>query len=179
MPVSMQRLTRGPNWDPQEDKQLAKAWVISSTDGEVGTDQKADTFWEKVASTYNNIRPRTHKNFERGGATLVMKRWKTLRVAVASFCGCYASVLQLNESSKSAEDHIDDSEVRYEKIYDQSASSDGGDGHASDVIAECAEDDIAAVAAAERSRTAGKKKTKTERSVEASSQRITDAAGHM
>ncbi|KAE9126396.1 hypothetical protein PF010_g5277 [Phytophthora fragariae] len=141
-----------------------------------------------------------------------MKRWKTLRVAVASFCGCYASVLQLNESSKSAEDHIDDSEVRYEKIYDQrlvllgawrelrgepkwramrsslnlraactnrSASSDGGDGHASDVIAECAEDDIAAVAAAERSRTAGKKKTKTERSVEASSQRITDAAGYM
>ncbi|KAE8875391.1 hypothetical protein PF005_g22037 [Phytophthora fragariae] len=47
-----------------------------------------------------------------------MKRWKTLRVAGARFCGCYASVLQLNESGKSAEDHIDDSEVMYEKIYE-------------------------------------------------------------
>ncbi|KAE9077732.1 hypothetical protein PF010_g23401 [Phytophthora fragariae] len=71
MRVSMQRLTRGPNWEPQEDKQLAKARVIVSTDAEVGTDQKGDTFWEK-----------------------------------------------LNESGKSAEDHIDDSEVMYEKIYE-------------------------------------------------------------
>ncbi|KAG3080419.1 hypothetical protein PI124_g14461 [Phytophthora idaei] len=118
MPATTSRLTRGPNWGPQEDKQLAKAWVLVSTDAEVGTYQKADIFREKVESHYNSIRPRTHKKFERGPNS-VMKRWKALRVAVVIFCGCYASVLQLNESGKSAEDHLDDAKVMYEKLYEQ------------------------------------------------------------
>ncbi|KAG3093052.1 hypothetical protein PI124_g16481 [Phytophthora idaei] len=99
MPATTSRLPRGSNWDPQEDKQLAEAWVIVSTEAEVGADQKADFFWEKVASHYNSIGPRKHTKFEREPNS-GMNRWKVLQVAVAIFCGCYAYMLQLNESGK-------------------------------------------------------------------------------
>ncbi|KAG3023226.1 hypothetical protein JG687_00018468 [Phytophthora cactorum] len=97
MPATTSTLPRGSNWDPQEDKHLAKAWVIVSTDAEVGADKTADIFWKKVASHYNSFRSGTHKKFERGPK----------------------SVMKLNESGKSAEDHIDDAEVMYKKLYEQ------------------------------------------------------------
>ncbi|KAG6947078.1 hypothetical protein JG688_00015700 [Phytophthora aleatoria] len=109
MPATTSRLPRGSNWDPQEDKQLAEAWVIVSTEAEVGADQNADFFWEKVASHYNSIGPRKHTKFERGPN----------------------SGMNLNESGKSTEDHIGDVEVTYEELYEQRFEFLGGLGESS------------------------------------------------
>lgn len=87
---------RGPNWDHAEDKMLARAWLVVSRDGIVGTDQTADIFWERVAAHYNEIRPRRHDKYKRA-QNAVMKRWQGIRLAAGKFCGCIASVHQLNE----------------------------------------------------------------------------------
>ncbi|KAE9321765.1 hypothetical protein PF001_g4747 [Phytophthora fragariae] len=108
---------RGPNWDHSEDKALVKAWLVVSKDGITSTDQKGDDFWERVAAKYNELRPRRHERFHRPQNS-VAKRWQLLRLAVGKFCGCIASINQLNESGKSAEDRVDDALELYEKIYD-------------------------------------------------------------
>ncbi|KAE8996241.1 hypothetical protein PR003_g18912 [Phytophthora rubi] len=107
---------RGPNWDHSEDKALAKAWLAISKDGITATDQKGDLFWEKVAAKYNELRPRRHDRFQRPQNS-VMKRWQLLRLAVGKFCGCIASVIQLNQSGKTEEDRVVDVQTLFERLH--------------------------------------------------------------
>ncbi|GMF56144.1 unnamed protein product [Phytophthora fragariaefolia] len=108
---------RGPNWDHGEDKALAKAWLVISKDSITSADQKGDDFWERVAVKYNELRPRRHERFHRPQNS-VAKRWQLLRLAIGKFCGYIASINQLNESGKSAEDRVEDAQELYEKLYE-------------------------------------------------------------
>ncbi|OWZ11288.1 DNA binding protein [Phytophthora megakarya] len=178
---------------------VARAWVTVSNDTIVATDQTGGEFWEKVASHYNSIRPRSLEKYARK-ASSVEKRWKIIRLAVGKFCGYYASILQLNESGKNAEDHIDDAVQMYEKMQNQSfefvdswrelrdepkwkdlrsssnvrlsgsvRAADGLDQHRNGETTPNGDGNS-------RSRSIGKKKAKAERSIEVSTNRIADAA---
>ncbi|OAV94319.1 hypothetical protein PTTG_05120 [Puccinia triticina 1-1 BBBD Race 1] len=48
---------RGPNFTPEEDKQLAKSWVHISKDAIKSNNQKIDKFWECVFNDFTKFSP--------------------------------------------------------------------------------------------------------------------------
>lgn len=55
-------------WTVEEDQRLIRAWINVDTDPIVGNDQKKSGFWARMASNFNDHRPR--------GASI--RSWKTL-----------------------------------------------------------------------------------------------------
>jgi len=55
-------------WSVEEDKRLIHAWINIGIDAVVGSDQKKSSFWKRVASNFNEHRPRG----------MLIRSWKTL-----------------------------------------------------------------------------------------------------
>jgi len=53
--VAMASSSKGPNFTPEEDLSLAKAWISGS---ETTTDLNSEAFWKAVLVNYRTVAPR-------------------------------------------------------------------------------------------------------------------------
>ena len=50
---------RKDSWRHNEEAILCQAWITITTDGATGTNQSADTMWERISAEYNAQKPAT------------------------------------------------------------------------------------------------------------------------
>ncbi|XP_075494719.1 glutathione S-transferase T3-like [Primulina tabacum] len=90
------------NWTKIEDEVLARSFVTISDDPVIGNDQKADAFWGRVASYYNENRP-TGSNTK--SANVIRSHWhNTIQKKVYRFNANYNTVYSSYRSGHSDED---------------------------------------------------------------------------
>ncbi|KAG2222615.1 hypothetical protein INT45_008734 [Circinella minor] len=58
-----EKRSRGKNFEKKEDLQLVKAYLVTSKDSEINTDQSSDKFWVRVWSKYIEDGNETERNF--------------------------------------------------------------------------------------------------------------------
>ncbi len=69
-----------------------------SQDPAIGNGQKDQTFWERIATYYNNNRPLCCAKYL---AKSLETKWGVIKHDVAKFCDNYQAVVALNKSSES------------------------------------------------------------------------------
>ncbi|KAL4597578.1 hypothetical protein ACB092_11G000500 [Castanea dentata] len=86
--VSSNPPKRGGNFSVDEDNLLVSAWLNTSVDAVQGTDQKADTFWEKVWQYFceNNTYGTTRS------VSSVTSRWGTISRETSKFAELLAKI---------------------------------------------------------------------------------------
>ncbi|KAE9180471.1 hypothetical protein PF004_g24834 [Phytophthora fragariae] len=106
---------KGKNFGPDEDLNLAAAWLDVSQDPVVGDEQKKEAFWEKVHGGFveRMTRAGIDSANEQRVASSLQTRWRTLQETCNKFAGCYATIYACNESGKSVDDKILDAHVLY------------------------------------------------------------------
>lgn len=97
---------RGPAFHALDDKLLAESWIAVSEDPVTGTDQTKDSFWNAVK--------------EQGGFTArtpesLRQRWGVISRSVSKFCGVLSTVIKINQSGTTNEDHFDRAMQLYEQ----------------------------------------------------------------
>ncbi|KAJ8539089.1 hypothetical protein ON010_g12782 [Phytophthora cinnamomi] len=97
----------GDSSEEEEDQKLTKAWLDVSKDVIAGTDQSGAQFWERVTLMYTEKRPPQQDRYKRP-QNAVVNRWKTIRLALGKFCGCFTAIKSLNQSGKTDEDRVQD-----------------------------------------------------------------------
>ncbi|CAI8583691.1 unnamed protein product [Vicia faba] len=85
-------------WD--EDILLIQSWLNVSKDPIVGVDQKAESFWVRVAANYNQYRGQSR---EKVGGQLKC-RWHRINAMVQKFVGCYKQAVNGKKSGTSEND---------------------------------------------------------------------------
>ncbi|XP_073137232.1 uncharacterized protein [Henckelia pumila] len=97
-----------------EDEVLARSFVTISDDPIIGNDQKADAFWGRVASYYNDNRPAGSNNRK---ANVIRSHWhNTIQKKVNLFNANYNSIYSLYRSGHSDEDIL---RFAYEKYREE------------------------------------------------------------
>ncbi|KAE9335137.1 hypothetical protein PR003_g13161 [Phytophthora rubi] len=93
---------KGKNFGPDEDINLAAAWLDVSQDPVVGDEQSKEAFWERVHVEFIERMQRagfdTVKELRVAGS--LRTRWWTLQATCNKFAGCYAAVFARNEWKK-------------------------------------------------------------------------------
>ncbi|XP_074556854.1 uncharacterized protein LOC141812758 [Curcuma longa] len=90
------------SWTKVEDEVLARSFVTISDDPIIDNDQKADAFWGRVASYYNENRPSGSKT---RSANVIRSHWhNTIQKKVYRFNANYNSVYSSYRSGHSDED---------------------------------------------------------------------------
>ncbi|XP_042410153.1 glutathione S-transferase T3-like [Zingiber officinale] len=90
------------SWTKVEDEVLARSFVTISDDPIIGNDQKADAFWGRVASYYNENLPLGSNTIS---ANVIRSHWhNTIQKKVYRFNANYNNVYSLYRSSHSDED---------------------------------------------------------------------------
>jgi hypothetical protein len=56
-PADSNKPRRAPNFGHEEDKQLAKSWVVISEDAIRSNNQKLEDFWARVLEDFNKYTP--------------------------------------------------------------------------------------------------------------------------
>ncbi|XP_073137153.1 glutathione S-transferase T3-like [Henckelia pumila] len=101
-------------WTKVEDAVLARSFVTISDDPIIGNDQKADAFWGRVASYYNDNRPACSNNRK---ANVIRSHWhNTIQKKVNRFNANYNSIYSLDRSCHSDEDIL---RFAYEKYREE------------------------------------------------------------
>lgn len=104
MSSNTENRTKKKNYTEEEDFTLAKSWKVVSEDPIKGTDQSSNDFWANVRAHASLSVP----SFEQRFQDSLRQRFGTISRTISKFSGCYASVMRLNQSGKSAEDKYDD-----------------------------------------------------------------------
>ncbi|KAL4598249.1 hypothetical protein ACB092_11G047700, partial [Castanea dentata] len=94
-----------------EDNLLVSAWLNISVDAVQGTDQKTDTFWEKVWQYFceNNTYGTTRS------VSSVTSRWGTISREISKFAGLLAKIEARNPSGSTDQMKLEDAKVLYMK----------------------------------------------------------------
>ncbi|XP_073137884.1 uncharacterized protein [Henckelia pumila] len=101
-------------WTKVEDEVLARSFVTISDDPIIGNDQKADAFWGRVASYYNDNRPAGSNSRK---ANVIRSHWhNTIQKKVNLFNANYNSIYSLYRSGHSDEDIL---RFAYEKYREE------------------------------------------------------------
>ncbi|CAI8600318.1 unnamed protein product [Vicia faba] len=87
-----------PNMD--EDILLIQSWLNVSKDPIVGVDQKAESFWLRIAANYNQYRGQWREKL--GGQ--LKCRWHKINGLVQKFVGCYKQAVNGKKSGTSDND---------------------------------------------------------------------------
>jgi hypothetical protein len=100
--------SRGKNFSSIEDVQLAKSWPVVSQDASVGSDQKMETFWNRIGEDFNS-------QFEGDSRTdsSLQTRWSALQATINKFNGIFATVKGEDHSGWSPEDELKEALNRY------------------------------------------------------------------
>ncbi|CAL1407086.1 unnamed protein product [Linum trigynum] len=101
---------RGPNWRPNEDEILCRAWVSISEDGAVGTNQKYTRLWERVAAEHQKWDPTTIRT-----AVAMESRMRI----ICYHCNAWKGVLQRAQRHQSSGTNQFDVEKEARAIYKQ------------------------------------------------------------
>ncbi|KAI5426789.1 hypothetical protein KIW84_032279 [Lathyrus oleraceus] len=88
----------------EEDILLIQSWLNVSKDPIVGVDQKAESFWLRIAASYNQYRGQLREKL--GGQ--LKCRWHRINGMVQKFVGCYKIVLKGKKSGTSETDVMAD-----------------------------------------------------------------------
>ncbi|XP_042425732.1 glutathione S-transferase T3-like [Zingiber officinale] len=97
------------SWTKVEDEVLARSFVTISDDPIIGNDQKADAFWGRVASYYNENLPQGSNT---RSANVIRSHWhNTIQKKVYRFNANYNSIYSSYRSGHSDEDILRPSNV--------------------------------------------------------------------
>ncbi|XP_048622872.1 glutathione S-transferase T3-like [Brassica napus] len=89
-------------WSPTEDKILIGAWLNTSKDPAVSTEQKADAFWNRIVDYYN-ASPLLVGTIPRKLCPC-KQRWARINEQVSKFAGCYDGALREQRSGQNDDD---------------------------------------------------------------------------
>ncbi|KAL0740908.1 hypothetical protein Bca4012_082421 [Brassica carinata] len=90
-------------WSPADDEVLISAWLNTSKDAVVGTDQNKGTFWKRVGEYYA-ASPHGQKNGEKRDHLHCKKRWQRINDLTNKFCGSFAAAERQISSGQSDTD---------------------------------------------------------------------------
>ncbi|KAG7625135.1 No apical meristem-associated C-terminal domain, partial [Arabidopsis thaliana x Arabidopsis arenosa] len=91
-------------WSAKEDMVLVSAWLNTSKDAVIGNEQKANTFWSRIAAYYdaspqlNGLRKRMQGN--------IKQRWAKINDGVCKFVGSYEAASREKSSGQNDNDVI-------------------------------------------------------------------------
>lgn len=107
--------TRGKNWNQFEDEALCMAWLDVSQDPIISVDQKADTFYERIFTSFSTVCKEKNLpvDVDTRGPTSLKARWTTIQRCVNKFCGFYAQVRSRNQSGANLSDQLTQAMVLY------------------------------------------------------------------
>lgn len=100
-------------WTLPEEKVLVSAWLNTSKDPIVGTEQKGGAFWQRVATYY--VASRAVKNLPLRGSNTCKQKWAKLNESVSKFAGCYDFASRQHQSGETEDDVLQ----RAYKVYFQ------------------------------------------------------------
>ncbi|XP_058753991.1 glutathione S-transferase T3-like [Vicia villosa] len=83
-----------------EDILLIQSWLNVSKDPIVGVDQKAESFWVRVAANYNQYRGESREKLK----GQLKCRWHRINGLVQKFVGCYKQAVNGKKSGTSEND---------------------------------------------------------------------------
>ncbi|XP_073063950.1 glutathione S-transferase T3-like [Primulina eburnea] len=101
-------------WRKVEDEVLARSFVTISDDPIIGNDQKAEAFWGRVASYYNDNRPASTPN--RSASVIRSHLHNTIQKKVYCFNANYNSIYSAYRSGHSDKDIL---RLAYEKYCEE------------------------------------------------------------
>ena len=87
--------TKGKNWSSQEDELLVAAWLHTSLDAVIGTDQSSNSYWGRIYDYYST---RKKVSWPVRVQNAITCRWSTINKQVSKFCGYYQQILNRNQS---------------------------------------------------------------------------------
>ncbi|XP_048604660.1 glutathione S-transferase T3-like [Brassica napus] len=89
-------------WSPVEDVVLISAWLNTSKDPVVGNEQKAITFWKRIAS-YFAASPKL-AGLQKRGPVHCKARWGKINEGVCKFVGSYEAATKQRSSGQNEDD---------------------------------------------------------------------------
>ena len=93
---------RGGKFTVEEDLLIVSAWLNTSMDPIVGSQQKQNVFWDKIYEYFKKEKTScTSRN-----ANSLMHRWSTIQLKTNKFCGCLAQIERRNESGLNEQDKV-------------------------------------------------------------------------
>jgi hypothetical protein len=93
----------------EEDILLIKSWLSISKDSVVGVDQKADSFWLRITSNYNEYREKLREKT----IGQLKARWHRINGFVQKFVGCYKLAVRGKKSGTSEKDIMAEAHAFY------------------------------------------------------------------
>lgn len=115
---------RGSSFTADEDAAIARAWISSSENPIIGSEQTGDTFYGKITSVYNEeFKPanRESRSFES-----IRARTKTIHKQCVRFSGCYIRVMRSKPTGVSPDDLIRLATAMFNDVVVKNASEDCG-----------------------------------------------------
>jgi len=106
----LQIAPRQRNYTPDEEALLTQSWLNVAQDPIVGTGQKSDAFWGRVAEQYAKFAPTA--TTARSASSLQTK-WKIISDDVSKFVAAYAAACDLNASGTNDDDVMNQAQVIY------------------------------------------------------------------
>ena len=92
---------------------LVSAWLNVSMDVITGTDQKHQTYWERVSDYFHE-----HKQFTPDRtANSLMHHWSVLQLVVSKFQGFFSQIEARNQSGTTEQDKVLNSYIVYSKLH--------------------------------------------------------------
>ncbi|XP_013589476.1 PREDICTED: glutathione S-transferase T3-like [Brassica oleracea var. oleracea] len=90
------------SWSQTDDEVLISAWLNTSKDAVVGTEQKSGAFWKRVAD-YFAASPK-HAGLEKREPLNCKNRWHKINDLVSKFCGAYEAAARQKTSGQNEND---------------------------------------------------------------------------
>ncbi|KAE8909942.1 hypothetical protein PF010_g12079 [Phytophthora fragariae] len=112
---------KGKNFTEEEEALLCRTYLRIGKDPTTGTSQSSATFWEKLTRHFNehqlagcDIRP----------LRSLESKWSTIQHDVSKFCGCMATVQDLDRSGTNFDDDIDSALQLYQSTHTTKGAKD-------------------------------------------------------
>ena len=90
------------NFTSEEDLMLVSSWLNVSMDAIIGTDQKHQTYWERVHAYFEENREFSSNR----NANSLMHRWSVIQLAVSKFQGYFNQIEARNQSGITEQDKV-------------------------------------------------------------------------
>ena len=107
-------------WKWAEDKLLISAWLNVSIDPLVGTDQKADAFWDRIQQYCEEDNPGVIKR----GAAAMRKRWQRINEGAQKFGSCYEDAYKKMGSGANLDDVNEKAHILHSAKYKKKSNFD-------------------------------------------------------
>ncbi|XP_017221425.1 glutathione S-transferase T3-like [Daucus carota subsp. sativus] len=107
-------------WKWEEDKLLISAWLNVSIDPLTGTDQKGETFWERIRQYCEES---DHGLIKRG-VVAIRKRWQRINEGAQKYGACFEKAQKLIGSGSNMDDIIEKAHILHKDTYGKKCNFD-------------------------------------------------------